>query len=229
MFCVKFLKYNTIIKVKKVITGSGRIMRKKIIALITSLTLVIGIVSAVFVSRSLVKATSLTAADQLYINAYDATTNSINKKTQKSINDARAAIIQLQGTGAQWAIGEFSRQVDQIQHPILVKIVEAIKLAEINPIQANVNSAKASIDGELPQIWRNSYSSAVDVIQQGTIKKAVEAYNKAIKTQDQIDIDMAFEKINELITAKDNTVTEWASIIKRQLEESISFTIISIT
>jgi hypothetical protein len=40
---------------------------------------------------------------------------------------------------------------------------------------------------------------------------------------------MAFEKINELITAKDNTVTEWASIIKRQLEESISFTIISIT
>lgn len=204
-------------------------MRKKIISLITSFTLVAGLFSAVYVSRSLVKAANLTAADQLYINAYDATTNSINKKTQKSINDARAAIIQLQGTDAQWAIGEFSRQVDQVQHPILVKIVDSIKLAEINPNQANINSAKASIDGELPQVWRNSYSSAVDVIQQGTIKKAVEAYNKAIKTQAQTDIDIAFEKINEVITAKDNTVAGWANTMKQQLEENINFTVISIS
>jgi hypothetical protein len=202
-------------------------MNKKIITTLVAVTIVSGLLSSIFVRGTQIKSESL-SADQLYINAYSLTTQAMNQKSQRAINSARAAILQLQNTEAAWAIGEFSRQVDQVQHPILVRIVEGIKIAELNPTQVNINQAKGYIDSELPEIWRNSYSSAVDTIQQGPIKKAAAAYEKAIRTQSQTDIDLAVESINELLKAKDPTVNNWAGTIKKQLEDNLSFTVISI-
>lgn len=85
-------------------------------------------------------------ADQLYRTAYDLTMQAISSKTQKAINQARVAIEALRGTGAEWAIGEFSKNVDQIQQPFLVNICNAISAAEANPTQVNINAANALIE-----------------------------------------------------------------------------------
>jgi hypothetical protein len=202
-------------------------MQKKIVSIILSLTLAAGFVSTALAGNFKARAEGSTA-DQLYASAYSATINATNVRTQKAINEARTAILKLKGTDAAFAIGEFSQKVDQVQHPILVRIVQSIKTAETNPIQDNINLAKASIDLDLPDVWRNSYSSAVDVIQQGSISKANAAYEKALKSQSQTDIDIAFQSLNEVAKSKDSNVLNWANAIKKQLEENISFTVISI-
>jgi hypothetical protein len=43
----------------------------------------------------------------------------------------------LNNTGASWAIGQFSQQVDAVQQPILVQAITAITTAQSNPTQAN--------------------------------------------------------------------------------------------
>lgn len=58
------------------------------------------------------------SADVLYKTAYDAVINATKANNQSSINAARKAITALKGTGAQWAIGEFSKQVDAPQQKL---------------------------------------------------------------------------------------------------------------
>lgn len=156
-------------------------------------------------------------ADQLYTIAYNSVNMFQNYKTQKDINTARMAINNLNNTDASWAIGQFSHQVDLVQQPILVRAITAITTAQNNPSQRNVNAAKAAIDPYLPQIWKNAYSSAVDVVEQVLMKNAVDATNKAIQTKLQADIDAANLIIRDIKTATDPSISSWADTLIDQL------------
>lgn len=171
---------------------------------------------ASFISAMPVKAATVNV-NQLYANAYNATVNALSAKTQKSVNSARIAIDALKGTSAAGYIGEFSKQVDTVQHPILVKAVNAITTAQTTSTQANINTAKASIDPDMPAVWKNSYSSAVDAVQQKLMKASLDAYNAALQSKLQADVDVANAKLAELKTAADASIAGWAAQIQTQV------------
>lgn len=148
--------------------------------------------------------------DQIYANAYSATVNAANTNTQKGINDARVSIELLRNTSASWAIGEFSKQVDKVQHPFLVKIVDSITKAQQSVSQADINAARFTIDPDLPQVWKNSYSSALDAVQQSLMKKLVDAYNTATLTKQTSSKDSVNALLQELKLASDPSISAWA-------------------
>jgi hypothetical protein len=156
-----------------------------------------------------VKTYALTA-DELYIQAYNKVVSTQQQKTQKSINEARIAIEALRNTGAAWAIGEFSKQIDQIQHPFLVKIVDSINTAKLTVKQADINTARVAIDPELPDVWRYSYSSAVDAVQQDLQKKLVSSYHNAAFFETEENM-VAFEAVlSDIKTSTNPQMVQWA-------------------
>lgn len=166
-------------------------------------------VSDVTIISSKKDTTEILNADQLYKIAYDKTNYATKTGTQKSINNARTAVRALKGTGAQWAIGQFSGDLDKVQQKILVKIINAINKAEKTLKQADINAAKASIDPDLPTIWKNSYSSAVDKIQNKLINKFIDQYNKALSTKSPADMDAANALAEELKTSTSKALVQW--------------------
>jgi len=150
------------------------------------------------------------SVDQIYADAYHATVRAASINTQKSINDARSAIELLKNTSASWAIGEFSKQVDKVQHPFLVKIVDSITKAQQSVSQTDINAARATIDPDLPQVWKNSYSSALDIVQQSIMKELIDSYNSAAITDDQGAKDSVNALLQELEQAVDPSIGAWA-------------------
>lgn len=151
------------------------------------------------------------SVDQLYRIAYKASNNAVNLCTQQAINDARKAINNLKGTGASWAIGQLSGQVDKAQNKILINIITSIKKAENSLKQEDINKAKIAIDPNMPDNWKNSYSSAIDSIQNKLIKKATDAYKKAKETQLKVDIDNANLLILDIKKSNSNAIVKWAN------------------
>jgi carboxyl-terminal processing protease len=149
------------------------------------------------------------SVDSIYSSAYIATAAAMNQMTQKAINEARTAISKLPKE-LDWAVGEFSKQVDIVQHPFLLKIVQAIEKSQASNKQEDINAAKAAIDPELPFEWRSSYSSAVDKVQQKLMKDALEAYETAINSKDNHDIENAVSKFLEIKASQDSGVSKWA-------------------
>lgn len=190
-------------------------MHKSLKILITSVT----ISSLVFSSAVSVKALT---ADEAYTYAYKATMDALNLKTQKSINNARVNIKALNGTSASWAIGEFSTKVDTVQHPILVKIIDAITLAQNTTNQSNINNAKNTIDSDLPIEWKSAYSSAVDSIQQNLMKEAVSLYNSAVSSKDKNKVNLALNKIQDIKTSLDTNIVNWAKEIESKLNSILA-------
>jgi hypothetical protein len=166
-----------------------------------------------------IKARTLTL-DQIYTGVYSQTVNARNVRTQMAINQARIAIESLRGTGAEWAIGEFSKQVDQVQHPFLVTIVDAITKAQKSIRQADINAARATIDPDLPQLWKNSYSSALDMTQESLMKQLVDACNLAVITKTSDDKDTVNQLINELNTATNPDIGKWVADYTKPMRES---------
>jgi hypothetical protein len=158
---------------------------------------------------------SASTPDQLYSNCYSAVLKAQQTGLQWDINLARKAQNALIGTEAEWAVGEFSRQIDQLQQPILVNICEAIdkiqaqaKSDTIN--QIDINSARRFIPVDLDPYWRNSYSSAIDLVQQQLMKKTKDAYDKAVKSGLKSDIDEVNALVSNLSKADDISIREWA-------------------
>lgn len=156
--------------------------------------------------------------DKLYSLVYSSIVDVKNVKTQKAINEARTAIAALRGTDASFFIGEFSKQVDLVQHPLLVKIVQAIEEAQASVKQSDINLAKAAIDPELPAQWRSSYSSAIDRIQQKLMKDALEAYDRAQVSNSKADVDEAVAKFLEIEGAGDASISNWAKMFNLELK-----------
>lgn len=172
------------------------------------------------VVEDIYKEQSDTNIDTIYKNAYDLTQKSVVEKTQLSVNEAREAI-KLIPTSMDWAIGEFSKQIDMVQHSILVSIVTLINIAENETNQTNVNNARASIPDELTPYWRNSYSSAVDVIQQKLQTNAMELLNIAESEKTQESVAEARLLLNDLKEANNIAVVEWNNILIERLDKIV--------
>ena len=162
-------------------------------------------------------ATNNTDVDALYKAAYQATQKALTEKTQAAVNEAREAIKALPAN-LDWAIGEFSKQVDTVQHPILVEIVTAIKKLDEEATQANINAAKKAIPAELRDEWKKSYSAAIDVHQQALITKANEAVKEAQAVRSDAAIKVANELLAELATADAQGVKDWAATMQDRVD-----------
>lgn len=181
---------------------------------ILSIILAAAIASNVMVT----KAYASTNQDELYKIAYESTLKALKNKTQKDINEARKAIDNIP-VNLQWAKGEFSKQVDTVQHPILVEIVNAIEKARSLGDQKSINEARKKISKELPSQWRAAYSEAVDDVQRRAMKKAVESIEKAKTTKNKEDINTATELLKLLGTVEGNDgVKAWSSTISKEFE-----------
>jgi hypothetical protein len=170
-----------------------------------------GIIASV-VGGMQVKTYALTA-DELFTQAYNNVINTQQQKSQKSINEARISIEALRNTGAEWAIGEFSKQIDQIQHPFLVKIVDSINTAKLTIKQSDINAAIATIDPELPDVWKFSYSSAVDAVQQDLQRKLINSYHNAAYFETEETMAEFEAVLSEIKTSINPQVVQWADML----------------
>lgn len=194
-------------KINKKLKLSGGMFVNKKNGQVLKAVLAVGIIAwAIGMAQINTKAASV---DEMYRNAYNATVNAQTENTQKAINVARTAIESLRNTDASFAVGEFSKQVDKVQHPFLVKIVDSINAAQQSGKQLDVNAARETIDPELPQVWKNSYSSALDTIEQTIINKLVDTFTQAISTGSEEDKAKVNDVIAELKLSTDPTVLQW--------------------
>lgn len=168
---------------------------------------------------------SAATIDEIYKAAYEATINALANKDQDSINAARVAISKLPSE-FQAFIGEFSKQVDTVQHPILVKIVDSINNADRTGKQVDINAARMTMPAGLPDVWRNSYSSGLDAVQQKLIVKAVTAAEAAKASGAKADIDAAKALINEIALVENNQgVKDWITTYDKDFTSSVPLTV----
>jgi hypothetical protein len=172
------------------------------------------------IAPSFAKASEL-SIDEIYANAYNATVKAIDSKIQKDVNAARTAIGMLPQE-YDWAIGEFSKQVDYIQHPIFVNAYDAIVKAQASPSQAAINFAKASIDPDMPDFYRASYSQAVDIVQQKLMQDALDSLEEAVSSLAEEYVTAASSLIDEIKTAADTSIVDWAQLVKTEYTDAIA-------
>ncbi|WP_058992768.1 hypothetical protein [Sarcina ventriculi] len=166
--------------------------------------------------------------DALYKNAYDAMRKAQETQTQTDINAAMELIWELRHIGDERkdenlinAACTWSSLVDEVQHPKLVKIVTAITKAQESGRQADINEAFATIEPELPAVWRSSYTSAIDLVQQKLQDELVKAVEKAEADKTEESIKDARELVNEVLTADSEAMVEWAKIFEAKLDNIV--------
>lgn len=154
-----------------------------------------------------------------YNYAYNTTMKALEDKTQKSIYEARNALKKLEGTTAEWTIGELSSKLDTVQHPLLVNIINSINFAKQNPNQTNINVARSNLDTYLPSEWSSTFSSAIDLVQQQLMNEATDLYQKAELTKTQSSIQVALAKVLEIKQATNSNVVSWACNLEYNLNK----------
>lgn len=166
--------------------------------------------------------------DALYKNAYDAMRKAQETEKQTDINAAMQLIRELRHIGDERkdenlinAACTWSSLVDEVQHPKLVKIVTAITKAQESGRQADINEAFATIEPELPAVWRSSYTSAIDLVQQKLQDELVKAVEKAEADKTEESIKDARELVNEVLTANNEAIVEWAKIFEAKLDNIV--------
>lgn len=166
--------------------------------------------------------------DALYKNAYDAMRKAQETEKQTDINAAMELIWELRHIGDERkdenlinAACTWSSLVDEVQHPKLVKIVTAITKAQESGRQADINEAFATIEPELPAVWRSSYTSAIDLVQQKLQDELVKAVEKAEADKTEESIKDARELVNEVLTADSEAMVEWAKIFEAKLDNIV--------
>lgn len=166
--------------------------------------------------------------DALYKNAYDAMRKAQETEKQTDINAAMELIWELRHIGDERkdenlinAACTWSSLVDEVQHPKLVKIVTAITKAQESGRQADINEAFATIEPELPAVWRSSYTSAIDLVQQKLQDELVKAVEKAEVDKTEESIKDARELVNEVLTANSEAMVEWAKIFEAKLDNIV--------
>jgi hypothetical protein len=166
--------------------------------------------------------------DTLYKNAYDAMRKAQETEKQTDINAAMELIWELRHVGDERkdenlinAACTWSSLVDEVQHPKLVKIVTAITKAQESGRQADINEAFATIEPELPAVWRSSYTSAIDLVQQKLQDELVKAVEKAEADKTEESIKDARELVNEVLTANSEAMVEWAKIFEAKLDNIV--------
>jgi N-acetylmuramoyl-L-alanine amidase len=166
---------------------------------------------------------NMKTVDELYKAAYDATLKAQTTNTQRDMTDARALVdlvYKLLPKELKSLAETLSSMLDKLQHPLLVKTVDAINKAQTSSRQADVNAARALIL-DMPEVWRNAYSSAIDAAQNKVIANALEAIKKAQVSGVLVDKAMATALYNELLTITNNdAVKVWAqTVLKAEMDK----------
>lgn len=163
------------------------------------------------------------SADELYKAAFEAVLAAQEARTQESINAARTAIKALAGTDAEFAVGEFSKQVDGVQQELFEGFLAALDKAQESNKQADINAARTYVEmfrtcPDTLVYVEGGWSQEVDLVQQKLIDKAEAAVRKAQETKLQADVDAAKALLEELATSTNKDVTAWVTIIETELE-----------
>ncbi|MEG0773444.1 hypothetical protein [Clostridium sp.] len=184
------------------------------------------VLSVAFIISSVDTVLAASNADTLYANAYNSVIACQSGYTQQSINGARNAIKNLKGTGASWAIGEFSKQVDGVQQKLFEEFMgylfDSNHKPRISVPQQDINRARdlvnsfATYEGNAPYV--RSWSSAVDEYQNIIIREVVSLLNKAEETNKNEDVAAARKGVSILLTANNNSsVINFANALKEKL------------
>ncbi|MBU3205197.1 hypothetical protein [Clostridium algidicarnis] len=193
-------------------------MQSKRLKQIISITLCTAIISGFGGFNVKANASELKGVDLIYSSAYKATMKAQEDKTQKSINEARLAVDKLKAVLPNSnAIPTWSSLTDKIQHPKLVKMVNSIGKAQKDKTQKSINDARNTIEEELPSKWKNSYSSALDVVQQFKIDEVVKAVEKAKTTKDTKDVAIASDLITEIKTSNKAFISNFGKTMETKL------------
>ncbi|GAA0789637.1 immunoglobulin-like domain-containing protein [Hathewaya limosa] len=160
--------------------------------------------------------------DELYKDAYDATKRSLQEKTQRSIKEARSAIAKLP-KNLDWAIGEFSKQVDTVQHPIFVKIINFINKSKGTKAQIDINNGRELVNDVIEEQYKRTWSSELDKIQQEKINIAVNKFkNSTIIQYNTLDLTDAKMEIDDLAKVEYNVgVKQWINNYKHQIDNEV--------
>lgn len=155
--------------------------------------------------------------ESIYSDAYKSTKKAMEDKSQASINTARIKIKKLPDKFKSYR-NEFSKQLDVVQHRILVNINSSIKKAKENTNQTNINLARESVPNELVPVYRNSYSSALDAIQQSYINKVVSAVKKAETEKTKEAVDNAEMLVSDLKTSNRSSIVNVATLYETRVD-----------
>lgn len=162
----------------------------------------------------------LSYEEKLHKNAYEAVEKALNERTQESIDEARRAVDSLKGK-VDWAIGEFSRQLDEVQNEILATITESINMAKTAMRQGAINEARNNIPDSLPQQWKGSFNAEIDKIQEKLIYMTLEAILQAKQTKSDEDISTAYSFIMDLEGVQNNETVK--SLVVKMKEDFNQF------
>lgn len=142
-----------------------------------------------------------------YKAAYDAVQAALKSNTQKDLTAARVLVDALytdvKGTPDEYLATTLSSLLDPAQQVKLVEYFVARDKAVASEKQADINAARELLL-DMPQVWRNSYSTDLDKTQQNFINKVVASVETAEKTGLQADIDAAKALVAELATVTNN-------------------------
>lgn len=136
---------------------------------------------------------------------------------QKDIENARIAQLELLNNYPSYlnAVETFSSLVDNYQHPIYERIVSEIEYMEIKDYkQGDINNVKQLIE-VVPKEFKTNFSSALDEYQQYYINKVLESVDKAEKSKNKLDVEIASKQIDDLDTVILNQgVSEYVKLLK---------------
>lgn len=158
----------------------------------------------------------------LYQRAFDATAKCMQLKTQESVKNARDCISKLP-KNLNWAIGEFSKQVDTVQQPIFVKIIDSLNLAKNTKKQCDINASKAVIKDVIEDVYRRTWSSELDKIQQEKISNLINMVDKLNTNKNSQYIKKIQDEISDIKSVKHNDgVKNWINIYSQEVDKKIN-------
>lgn len=163
---------------------------------------------------------ALSEIDVLYKEGFEAVKICTTLKTQQSVNNAREVINKFHGK-LDWAIGEFSKQIDEVQHPILVDIVDGINKNQNTPNGKKINDIRRNILALPNKEWVASYSSALDIAQDILIKNVADSFNN-YKNDTKIEkFKLLYLNINELEEIENQDVINFTKTIEKETYDII--------
>ncbi len=196
-------------------------MKKRIKKLLVE-SIVFTMVLTMCLPLSYIKAEASVNIDALYKSAYESTLQALSTNQQKDLTSARVLVdnfyFQVKGTGLQ-SLGEtLSSMLDKPQQEKLVEYFQFRDKAVLTATQSDINAARFLII-DMPEVWRNAYSSDLDTPQQTLINKANIAMETVKTSKLQKDKETAQLLLNELKTALYNDgVVAWANIKQTELD-----------
>ena len=176
------------------------------------------------------------SAAEIHKNAYEMTMKAMEAKTQKSINEARQALAELNSVVENHhGISTWSTMLDSVQHPIFVEIVDRILLG--NEMVKNGEKVSQQFVNELRILMENDindktddipreyfdgpnygWSEQTDKIQQSILTRVENSVIKAETDKTTESVNLALDGVNELKTAVRPEIVEFAKKLEKRVK-----------